>query len=95
MLSTPAHARTPRRKGKKKGFFGSGDCPAGPSPDIRLRARGLVDQPGREAQLPLLLAPMATAVHGRNTPKTAGNCSGLTAPGAYSVQSRLPNAISI
>jgi hypothetical protein len=27
---------TPRHKGKKKVFFGSGDCPAGPSPEIRL-----------------------------------------------------------
>lgn len=35
-----------------------------------------------EAQSPLVLAPMATAVHGRNIPKAPRNCSGLAARGA-------------
>src|SRR5258708_27005025 len=41
-----SHAKTQRRKGRKKEFFGSGDCPARPNHEIRfLSARGAIRQP--------------------------------------------------
>ena len=59
-----SHAKTPRRKGKKKGFFGSGDCSAGL---LALPGRNSFSEPSvcsdHEPQSPSAPRPMATVLH--------------------------------